>query len=157
MKTLFRFVMLIAVLGGFCSCEEDHSYTDDTPNKIVYSQVAGTWQLTQWNNSEIRDGLYFYVILHSKGHTFEIYQNFDSGKSRRLTGIYTLEYDENEGNTITGLYDHASGFWNHIYRIDRFTEESMTWIVKDDLSDISVYTRCEAVPDDILNGTRAAL
>lgn len=72
-------------------------------------------------------------------------------------GIYTLEYDENEGNTITGLYDHASGFWNHIYRIDRFTEESMTWIVKDDLSDISVYTRCEAVPDDILNGTRAAL
>lgn len=157
MKTLFGFVILALALGGLCSCDEEHSYVDDTPAKITYSQVAGTWQLTLWNGSDLREGLYFYVVLDSRDHAFEIYQNFDSGKSRRLTGVYTLEYDETAGNFISGLYDHASGFWNHTYRIEGFTDEGMTWIVRDDPQDISVYTRCEAVPDDILDGTRAAL
>ena len=155
MKTLFRFIALAAVLCTFGACDDDHSYTDDTPKKIAHSQIAGTWQLTAWNGAEINDGLYFYITLESRGKTFEIHQNFDSAKARHLTGIYTLEYDEKEGNTITGIYDHASGAWGHAYRIGDLTQENMTWVVKDDASDISVYTRCDGVPEDIANGTRS--
>lgn len=157
MKTLFRILLLAFLPLGFGACEDDHSYFDDTPKEIAYSEIAGCWQLTQWNGSSMDDSRYLYITLDRKERTFEIYQNFDSAKSRRLTGIYTLGYDENEGNSITGIYDHASGNWNHDYLIGIQSDGSMIWTAKDDAMDISVYTRCNAVPEDIINGTRSRL
>lgn len=154
MKTILRFIALATALCTFGACDDDHSYTDDTPKKIVHSQIAGTWCLTAWNGADVTEGLYFYLTLDSKEKRFEIYQNFDSAKARHLTGTYTLTYDEKDGNTIDGIYDHASGAWSHAYRIGDFTQESMSWTVEDDASDVSVYTRCDGVPEDILNGTR---
>ena len=156
MKTLFRILFLALLPFGFGACDDDHSYFDDAPKEISYSEVAGCWQLTQWNGTALDDSRYFYITLDRRDKTFEIYQNFDSAKSRRLTGTYTLTYDEEKGNTISGIYDHASGAWNHDYRIDGPERETMTWTVLDDPTDVSVYTRCESVPEDIRNGTRAA-
>lgn len=155
MNTSFRFIALVLLLCTFSACEKDHSYADNTPVKITGSQIAGTWQLTQWYGAPIAGDLYFYITFESKGKTFEIYQNFDTAKARRLTGIYTLEYDEERGNVLNGIYDHASGFWNNTYLIGELSPGSMTWSVTDDASDVSIYTRCDAVPKDILKGTRA--
>ncbi len=156
MKALFRLSVLVATLFFLGACgEDDHSYPEVYPTKIVHSQISGTWQLTQWNGAGIADGLYFYITLESRDQKFTIYQNFDSAKARHQTGTYLLNYEESEGNTITGVYDHASGFWNYTYLIDNLTKENMTWTATDDTTDISIYTRCDAVPEDILNGTRA--
>lgn len=156
MKPLFRMLLLLLPLG-FGACEDDHSYFDDTPKEIAYSEIAGCWQLTQWNGTAMNDSRYFYITFDRMERTFEIYQNFDSAKSRRLTGTYTLEYNEDDGNSITGIYDHASGNWNHDYRVATQADGTMIWTTKDDDTDVSVYTRCEAVPEEIINGTRSWL
>lgn len=147
-KNFFRFALSVIVCIGLQACEEDHTYIDDTDPVISTYQLAGNWQLTKWHG-EVLDGSQRYCYLHidSKDRKFEIYQNFDSSQPRRLTGTFTLKYDEVQGvNIIKGIYDHASGYWNNDYIINDFTSQSMEWIVIGNPEDVSVYTRCDEIP-----------
>lgn len=49
----------------------------------------------------------------------------------------------------------AIGFWNNSYLISELEADRMVWTVLEDAEDVSVYVRCEKVPEDIMNGTRA--
>ena len=49
----------------------------------------------------------------------------------------------------------ACGFWNNSYLISELEADRMVWTVLEDAEDVSVYVRCEKVPEDIMNGTRA--
>lgn len=166
MKTFFKVITLGVLLCCFGACKEDNTYADNTPKEITYAQVAGCWQLTEWSGESWADAdatkPFFYIILERREdpdrgvHTFEIYQNIDSSKSRYLTGSYELEYDEDKGTFISGIYDHDAGAWTSEYLISAFTSSVMTWIVTDDATDVSIYTRRSSVPDDIKNAAMSA-
>lgn len=144
---------------GACSDDNDPVVPDALP--VNYANIAGTWQLTEWNGEPMNDKRYCYMIIGRKAdeqtgkRSLETYLNIDSDKSRHLTSTYELESDEELGVIIRGVYDYAGGFWNNSYIIKNMASDSMTWIVENDPSDVSVYTRCDVIPEDILNETRA--
>lgn len=162
MKNRFNYVAML-LLGlmflSACSDKEETPAPQDLP--VNYANIAGTWRQTEWNGEQMNDQRYLYIVIErkpddkTKRRSFEIYQNIDSNKSRHLTSTYELETDEDLGPIIRGIYDHSSGFWNSSYLITDLNEDTMTWTVEDDPSDVSVYKRCESIPEDILNGTRS--
>ena len=154
MKKLFRMTLAALLLFTAAGCQSDEDpctpFLDPT-----YGNMAGTWRLSAWNGVEQGDSPDMYIIFDRKEQAFSMYQNHDSGKSRYITGSFELVRDKNEHFVIKGIYDHASGFWSHDYFITAMTASQMTWIATDNPSDVSVYTRCDAVPEEIINGTRA--
>ena len=92
-------------------------------------------------------------IHRARINAFDIYQNIDSPYSRHITGNFSLVYDEDEGtNTIKGWYDYNAGLWTSDYVITEVTGDSMKWTSD---SDVCVYTRRTAVPDEIIAGTKS--
>lgn len=160
MKNIFCYTILL-LATALCACDKDDAPAGPTTLPVNYANIAGTWRLTEWNGEPMNDGRYYYMIIGRKPdeetglRPLEIYQNIDSDKSRHLTSTYELETDEDSGTVISGVYDHSAGFWNNSYVITGLEADRMIWTVEDDPSDISVYIRCEAIPGDILNGTRA--
>lgn len=157
--------MVFALLvGGVCSCSDDDNISPDSSLSVTYANVAGTWQLTSWNGEAVSDDVYFYMILKRPASTtanvstwreFIMYQNLDSATSRELTGYYYLTTDDDDNAIVEGLYDYGSGLWNNYYYIQDLQSDTMIWVVVGDATDVSVYTRCGEVPEDILNGSRA--
>lgn len=154
MKKLFRTMLASLLLFAAASCE-----SNDEPSlpyiEPTYVNMAGTWRLSAWNGVELGDSPYMYIVFNRAEHTFDMYQNLDSGKSRHITGTYELITNEDGITTVKGIYDHAAGFWSHDYFVRNMTDSQMTWVVTDNDNDVSVYTRCSDIPEDILNGTRA--
>lgn len=154
MKAISRILILLAAAGSLlCSCTKDHSYEDNTEPELQLYQIAGTWRLSSWNGTALGDETYCYLVLKSKDTAFDIYQNLDSPYSRHFTGTFSLLYDEDKGNTIRGRYDYNAGLWKSDYTITGVTSDSMTWTSTD--GEISVYTRCDSVPDEIIVGTKS--
>ena len=60
--------------------------------------------------------------------------------------------DEELGAIIYGNYDYSAGDWQHRYIVTDFSKTQMIWTAKDDRSDISVYERCDGIPEDITGG-----
>lgn len=156
MKTISRILIMLATAATFFACTKDHSYEDDSAPQLSLYQIAGTWQLSSWNGKEIAadEETYCYLILKSKDSSFEIYQNVDSPYSRHLTGNFKLSYDEDKGiNKVSGWYDYNAGLWASDYIVSEVSENSMTWTSG---SEVCIYTRCKAIPEDILSGTKGA-
>ena len=81
-----------------------------------------------------------------------MYQNLDSFGARKLTGRFAIETDEELGAIIYGNYDYSVGDWQHRYIVTDFSKTQMIWTAKDDRSDISVYERCDGIPEEITGG-----
>lgn len=155
MNAIRRIFIVLAAATAFCACEKNHGYEDTTVPELHLHQITGTWQLSSWNGQEMGETAspYCYIVLTSKDNAFDIYQNIDSPYSRHITGNFTLVYDEDEGtNTIKGWYDYNAGLWMSDYVITDVTSDSMTWT---SATDVCVYTRRDAVPDEIVAGTKA--
>ncbi len=147
---------MLATAATFFACTKDQSYEDDSAHQLRHYKIAGTRQLTSWNGKEIAadEETYCYLILKSKDSAFEIYQNVDSPYSRHLTGNFKLSYDEDKGiNKVSGWYDYNAGLWASDYIVSEVSENSMTWTSG---SEVCIYTRCAAIPEDILSGTKGA-
>lgn len=159
MKTIFRLMVLFILLVGVTSCNDDDELATEPTLEVNFANIAGTWCLSEWNGTQLDDSRYFYITLNRKAvdgkRTFEIYQNFDSATSRHITGSFDLEYDEDWGDIISGEYDYWMGEWTSPYIVTELRTGSMIWTMKDDTTDVSVYTRCAEVPADIVAGTRA--
>ena len=136
------------------SCEEDKSYEDNTPAQITNYDLnganSGKWELVQIDGNDLPEGLFQYVIFNTKDNEFEFIQNLNSQTSTSITGTYVLEYDEYEGNILSGRYDHASGLWLNDYVISGLTPESMVWTVLGDPESYYVYRTCRDIPADRL-------
>lgn len=150
MKTFFKILTFVILSVGFSSCNED-----DEPIvaqlEINYANLNGTWQLVQWNGASLADGSYCYIQLNRKDHTFKLYHNMDSMYARLITGTFNLENSPNLGYIISGEYDYGQGSWNAEYIITDLLETgSMIWTVNGDAHDVSLYKRCDAIPDNIL-------
>ena len=73
-------------------------------------------------------------------------------RRRKLTGRFAIETDEELGAIIYGNYDYSVGDWQHRYIVTDFSKTQMIWTAKDDRSDISVYERCDGIPEEITGG-----
>ena len=152
-------ILLLALPLVSCTKETNDAALEETV--INYASVAGTWQLTEWCGEMIGDGRYCYLVIEraadeeTGNRTLTIYQNIDSSKSRCITSSYTLSEDEKGLVHMDGSYDFSGGIWNGSYLISSLTSEQMILLLDADRSDISVYVRCDAVPDGIVAGVKS--
>lgn len=152
MKNLLKISLLLLFAVGMAACDDDKSYEDPGLEVSLYN-LSGTWKLDSWNNGEpLADGSYVYLELsYRDGNEFTIYQNLDSFGPRRITGVYNLYTDDSLGSIIRGMYDYENGDWAHRYIVRDLFSDRMTWIATDDAQNVSVYTRCEGIPQEILD------
>lgn len=152
MKNLLKFSFLLILAATFAGCDDDKSYEDPGLEVSLYN-ISGTWKLESWNNgSALADGSYVYLeITYRDGQEFTIYQNLDSFGPRRITGVYNIYTDESLGSIIRGMYDYENGDWSHRYIIRDLYTDRMTWIATDDPQNVSVYVRCDGIPQEILD------
>ncbi len=153
MKNILKIVALSLLLSAAGACDDD-KHPVDTSLPVTSNNIAGTWQLARWNDAPPTDGSYVYLELIRKDNLFVLYQNLDSFQARKLTGRFTLYDDEALGTLIRGLYDHGTGEWQHRYIVRDLTAERMVWVALDDPEDISVYVRCAAIPQEIIDQSR---
>lgn len=89
MKTIFRFTLLALIATAFCACDDDKSYV--APLDVTPNNLAGTWQLVQWNGAPLAEGSYVYIEFIRKDQKYVMYQNLDSFGARKLTGRFAIE------------------------------------------------------------------
>ena len=114
---------------GFMACSKDNE-EPVVYETVNYATINGTWMLT------------------------EMYDNMGSMYSHKSTGTFEITEDDEIGYILTGEYDFSHDAWKE-YVVSEMTAETMKWTVKDDAEDISVYTRCAEIPEDVLNGSRS--
>lgn len=156
MKNLLRLTAFIAIAVAAVSCEK----TTEIPEpmlEVTANNISGIWKLAEWSGGTLEEGSYVYMELTRRDQEMTIYQNLDSFSARRITGRYNIEVDEDLGvSVIRGQYYYGNGDWRHRYIVSELRANRMTWIAKDDADDISVYERCDAIPEEILAELPAA-
>ncbi|MGL4519039.1 MAG: lipocalin family protein [Phocaeicola sp.] len=155
MKTFFKIMMFFSLLFTATACSNsDEPVIENMPIEATYANVAGTWELTSWNDAPLAEGLYCYLEFNRKDRTFVIYDNMNSMVAHKQTGSFTIAKDpKNEKiDLISGRYDYDGGKWSNVYQLVVF-ENQMNWTVQGDLSDVSIYERCNEIPAEVLNGT----
>lgn len=149
----FRILILAAVAAilslGLDSCTKKE--LPEQEMEISPTNLAGTWQLAQWNGAPLPSSAFFYIVLERRDRSFIIYQNIDSMLPRRITGTWNLETDPYLGSVISGTYDYGVGNWSNEYVISSLMPSgTVIWAVKGNPKDVTLYTRCDTVPSDIL-------
>ncbi len=152
-KTIFRAILLLVIAFNLTSCSDDDDEKVETV-AFTTTTIHGTWQLTQWNGQALTGSVYCYIDFDRSYKTFKMYQNFDSMYARCITGSFSIEKDNYVGDVISGKYDFDNGAWNHDYIVTGFDNTTMTWTAKDDSSEVSVYQRCDEIPQDIISQAR---
>lgn len=150
MKKILRFAVLSLALAALGSCDDDITYI--TPMEVTPNNIAGTWYLAEWNGEAPAEGSYVYIELIRKDTRYKMYQNIDSFSARKIEGRYAIYTDQELGAIIRGEYDNSVGDWRHRYIVTDLDETSMVWTAKDDPSDVSLYKRCDGIPEEITGG-----
>lgn len=109
MKTIFRFTLLALIVTAFCACDDDKSYV--APLDVTPNNLAGTWQLAQWNGAPLAQGSYVYIEFIRKDQKYVMYQNLDSFGARKLTGRFAMKPTRNwaPSSTATTITVPATG------------------------------------------------
>lgn len=152
-KLIFKTALFIMFAVGFMACSKDNE-EPVVYETVNYATINGTWMLTEFNGKALEEGQYVYITFNRKEHTFEMYDNMGSMYSHKSTGTFEITEDDEIGYILTGEYDFSHDAWKE-YVVSEMTAETMKWTVKDDAEDISVYTRCAEIPEDVLNGSRS--
>lgn len=143
LKTIIAVVLFTLAL---VACEKEKpvtiQYLDVTANNI-----SGSWEVVEWNGAALEAGTYVYIDIVRNDGTFTLYQNVNSFSDIPdvITGRYHIETDEN-GAVIRGQYDHDSGDWAHRYYVKDLTATEMTWVAKDNVSEVQKFVRVESIP-----------
>lgn len=138
-------VAMLAFISASCNTEEPVvvEYLD-----VNVSNIAGSWELVEWNGSALHSGTYVFLDLVRKDKTYIMYHNMDSFVDipHKTTGRFYIDTDPELGAIIRGEYDHDSGDWAHRYIVLELTADSMKWVAKDDPEYVQIYKRIESVP-----------
>lgn len=153
MKNLLRWTIVLTIMLAVISCSKDNETPAEPLLDVTANNISGIWRLVEWNGNNMNNGTYVYIEFTRRDQRFTIYQNQDSFMARKIGGDYNITTDESLGAVIRGRYDYGNGDWRHRYIVRNLTSSSMTWIAVDDSDDISLYERCEAVPEDIIAET----
>lgn len=150
MKKLLKLLLIPLMSYAAISCSSD----DHDPEylNVTNANIAGIWKLTSWNGEEIGKNPYMYIVFNRRDNTFEMYENINSGLSHYCTGTFFITAKDNKRPYISGYYDQEKDVWENDYYVDRLTQNQMTWTVKGNNNDVSVYTRIKEIPQDIIDG-----
>lgn len=143
-KILFACGICAALLLASCS---KNDMAEPVPEYLEVNNynIAGTWQLSEWNGEALGEGTYAYLVLDRSDKTFTTHSNLDSYVNVTKTGRYDL-YDE---DIIYGIYDYSAGNWSHYYVISALSSDTMTWTATDDPAETRLYTRVDTLPDGL--------
>ena len=114
MKNLWKIALLSLALTICGACNDDDEA--DTPLTPNANNIAGTWQLTQFDGATLAEGSYIYIEFIRKDMKFKMYDNLDAFQLRVRTGEFNILEEEGQGTVIRGKYDHAVGDWQHASR-----------------------------------------
>lgn len=111
------------------------------------SAIIGTWHLTSWRGAVPSFDIYLDITANG---VVTLYQRLES---RAWECFYSSAAIED--GVIKGTYSDGVA-WGATYNVSFDVEgDTMTWVDTADSSDISVYTRCDKLPEDITT-TRGA-
>lgn len=151
MRRFLSLSLLAVLLLTAFKCEK----IEDVPEpelEVTANNIAGTWVLAEWNGGTPAEGTYVYLEFTRRDQLFTMYDNIGSFSARRRTGRFNITIDEKLGSAvIRGQYDYGAGDWQHRYVVTGLTGKSMTWTAVDDPADVSVYHRCDGIPQEILD------
>lgn len=105
------------------------------------SDIAGTWQLTQWRGAEPSFDIYLSI---TEDGVVTLYQRLES----RVWEIFYSSAAFEDG-VLRGTYTDGVQ-WGTSYIVTLNNADTMTWVDATDSSDISVYTRAE-IPYDAIS------
>ncbi len=150
MKKLLKIALLLCSVFVW-ACDDDSQPVEPSLN-VTANNLAGTWHLATWHGEPLAEGSFVYIEFVRKGQTFKLYQNLDSFRPVIKSGRFSITTDEKLGAAVlSGDYDHSlNATWAHRYVVRDLTKTSMTWIVTTDEDDVTVYERCDGIPEDIL-------
>lgn len=142
-------VLGVVLMSGLASCSEKTEAEE--PLEVNYNSISAVWKIDTWNGSPLAGDSYCYLQIERKDHKFKMYQKMDSMYARLITGTYTIETDPYLGQVISGTYDYGRGSWSHKYVVtDLMPSGTMVWTAEDNPSDVTLYRKCESVPQEIL-------
>lgn len=84
MKRFLRFAALLSALALLGACDDDMYVT---PLEVTNNNIAGTWQLAEWNGAPLAEGSFVYIEFIRKDAKYVMYQNLDSFGTRKLTAV----------------------------------------------------------------------
>lgn len=156
MNNILKTIAITLIAVVFCSCEKDKNSPDSDQLDVNYATTNGIWSLSSLNGSKIAGDAFFIISLDRKESEFDIYDNMSSGVSHHSEGAFSLDQDEDEGGmVISGTYYNSfSRNWDNDYLVISLTADTMVWktVGSDELQ---LFQRIDAVPGDILAGTRS--
>ena len=142
MKKWFKIMVAATLALAAWSCGEPEKPAEPQL-PITSANIAGVWQLTEWQGEAVSEDMVVYIDFVNVGRTYTLYQNLDSHQLRTITGSYFIETDAEYGAIIRGNYDYGNGDWAHRYIVTDLTANRMVWTAKDNADDVSVYVRTE--------------
>lgn len=98
MKNFLKSTVLSLAVLCLCACDDDKSY-EDPGLEVTPHNIAGTWQLAEWNGAPLAEGSFVYIEFTRKDKLFTMYQNLDSFSTRKLTGRYDITTDVELGRS----------------------------------------------------------
>ena len=133
------------------SCDKSGTETEEYLS-LTYYNVAGTWELVEWNGEPLAEGTYAYIEL-TRQHEFTSCSNIRTTSS--VAEVLTGEFDiDNEDNTVGGYYDYMDYMqWSHRYVVSELTSDRMVWTASDDPGEVRVYLRTDAIPEGLIPDT----
>ena len=65
MKNILVYLMLAATFL-LSACDKDEKMLEPSYLPVTYANIAGTWQLAEWNGVEMSEGRYCYLVINAK-------------------------------------------------------------------------------------------
>ena len=155
MKHIFRNILNVLAtawaVSFAVSCDKSGTETEEYLS-LTYYNVAGTWELVEWNGEPLAEGTYAYIELTRQGE-FTSCSNIETTSS--VASVMTGEFDiDHEKKTIGGYYDYMDfKQWSHWYAVSELTSDRMVWTATDDPSEVRVYSRIDAIPEGLIPDT----
>lgn len=155
MKHIFRNILNVLAtawaVSFAVSCDKSGTETEEYLS-LTYYNVAGTWELVEWNGEPLADGTYACIEL-TRQHEFTSCSNIRTTSS--VAEVLTGEFDiDNEDNTVGGYYDYMDYMqWSHRYVVSELTSDRMVWTASDDPGEVRVYLRTDAIPEGLIPDT----
>lgn len=150
MKSILKLAFVSLSIALLSACDNEKAHVN--PMEVTANNISGTWYLAEWNGQPLAEGSFVYIEFIRKDAKYVMYQNLDSFGTRKLTGRFAIDTDDELGAIIRGSYDYGAGDWTHRYIVTDLTKDSMVWTAKDDRTDVSVYKRCDGIPEDVTGG-----
>ncbi|MCF0198894.1 MAG: lipocalin family protein [Bacteroidaceae bacterium] len=127
MIRFLKYIFLsLSLCMGLAACHDEDMEPEVPQLPVNYSNVAGTWQLVNFNGHPLAEDTYAYIVFERRDHVFQMYDNLQSMYGQKRTGTYLLEDNEDTETTLmSGFYDNGVGAWNHTYTVTLLTEQEL--------------------------------